>query len=230
MSVSGVGSSTSLLVQSLVNMRSQLDDLQTQLGTGLKSQTYAGLGTGSGLSVALNAQLSALSSYDDSIRNARVYRATLASGRRIDERWNLWAEYSYERSSADAQPELVPGLSGDAYSQNSHNLGLNLEYSLNERTFLSLGILGRHGDVVSTTAPSAGIFYASRALAEDPAFGPEDYAYKLTGTTYGVRLGIDYSLTAHSLLGCGFERLVTHANGGNSYTKSIPQITWDYRF
>jgi hypothetical protein len=172
----------------------------------------------------------ARSSYDDSYRNAWVYRATLASGRRIDERWNLWAEYSYERRSADAHPELVPGLSGDAYSQNDHNLGLNLEYSLNERTFLALGILGRHGDVVSTTAPSAGIYYASRALAEDPAFGPEDYAYKLTGTTYGVRLGIDYSLTAHSLLGCGFERLVTHAYGGNSYTKSIPQITWDYRF
>lgn len=67
MSITGVGSSTSLLVQSLVNMRSQVDELQTQLGTGLKSQTYAGLGTGSGLSVALNSQLSALSSYDDSI-------------------------------------------------------------------------------------------------------------------------------------------------------------------
>ena len=69
MSITGVGSTASLLAQSLVNMRSQLDDLQTQLGTGLKSQTYAGLGTGSGLSVALNAQLSALSSYDESITN-----------------------------------------------------------------------------------------------------------------------------------------------------------------
>jgi hypothetical protein len=74
-------------------------------------------------------------------------------------------------------------------------------------------------------------FYgAARALAEDPAFGAEDYAYKLTGTTYGFRLGINYSPTAHSLLGLGFERLDTHADGGNRYTKSIPEITWVYRF
>ena len=170
------------------------------------------------------------SSYDYSYRNAWDYRATLASGRRVDERWNLWVEYAFERRAASPRVDVVPGLSGDAFSQDSHNLAANAEYSLNERTFLALGLLGRHGDVVSTTEASAKIFYASRALAEDPAFGPEAYAYKLTGTTYGFRLGINYSPTPHSLLGCGFERLDTHANGGNSYTKSIPQITWDYRF
>jgi hypothetical protein len=169
-------------------------------------------------------------SYDDSYRNAWDYRATLASGRRIDERWNLWAEYAFERRSARAGAEEVPGLSGDAYSQDSHNVAANVEYSLNENTFLALGLLGRHGDVVATTGPSARIFEASRALAEDPAFGPDAYAYRLTGTTYGFRLGISYTPTAHSLLGCGFERLDTHADGGNRYTKSIPEITWVYRF
>jgi hypothetical protein len=24
--------------------------------------------------------------------------------------------------------------------------------------------------------------------------------------------------------------LDTHADGGNNYTKSVPEITWDYRF
>jgi hypothetical protein len=170
------------------------------------------------------------SSYDDSYRNAWDYRAALASGRRVDERWNLWAEYAFERRAASPRPEEAPGVSGDAYSQDSHNVAVNLEYSLNENTFLALGLLGRHGDVVSTTRGSAQIYEASRALAEDPAFGPEAYAYKLTGTTYGFRLGISYSPTPHSLLGCGFERLETHADGGNHYTKSIPEITWDYRF
>jgi hypothetical protein len=170
------------------------------------------------------------SSYDDAYRNAWDYRAALASGRRVDERWNLWAEYAFERRAAGTQPEEVPGISGDAYSQDSHNVAVNLEYSLNENTFLALGLLGRHGDVVSTTRGSTQIYEASRALAEDPAFGPEAYAYKLTGTTYGIRLGISYAPTPHSLLGCGFERLETHADGDNRYTKSIPEITWDYRF
>ena len=127
-------------------------------------------------------------------------------------------------------PEVVPGLSGDAYSQISHSLAAYVEYSLSERAFLSLGLSGRHGDVVSTSAPNAMIYYASRALAEDPAFGPEAYAYKLPGTTWGARLGVSYSTTAHSLLGAAFERFDTHADGGNDYTKTIVEITWDYRF
>ena len=170
------------------------------------------------------------SSYDDSYRNAWHYRATLASGRRVDERWNLWAEYAFDRRAASPRGEEVPGLSGDAFSQDSHNLAANVEYSLNDRTSLALGLLARHGDVVSTTGGSAKIYYASRALADDPAFGADAYAYKLTGTTYGYRVGIDYAPTPHSLLGCGFERLDTHADGGNRYTKSVPEITWNYRF
>ena len=170
------------------------------------------------------------SSYDYSYRNAWNYRATLASGRRIDERWNLWAEYAFDRRVASPRTEEVPGLSGDAFSQDSHNVAVNVEYSLNESTFLALGLLGRRGDVVSTAGDSEKITYAPRALAEDPAFGPEAYAYKLTGTTYGFRVGVNYAPTPHSLLGLGFERLNTHADGGNSYTKSVPEITWDYRF
>jgi hypothetical protein len=170
------------------------------------------------------------SSYDDSYRNAWVYRATIASGRRIDERWNLWADYAYERRAARAQAQEVPGLSGDAYSQDSHNVAVNLEYSLRERVFLGLSLLGRRGDVVSTTAPSGRIFFASRALAEDPAFGADEYAYRLFGTTYGLRAQIHYSPTSHSLLGLGFTRLDTHAEGGNNYTKSMPEITWNYVF
>jgi len=172
----------------------------------------------------------ARSDYQDSYRNAWIYRATLASGQRFDERWNLWMEYAFERRAARAQAEEVPGLSGDAFSQSSHNVAVDVEYSLGERTFFALGLLGRHGDVESTTARSAKIYHASLALAEDPAFGPEAYAYRLTGTTFGFRVGINYSPTPHSLLGCGFERLETHGDGGNSYTKSVPEITWDYRF
>jgi hypothetical protein len=170
------------------------------------------------------------SSYDDSYRNAWIYRAMAASGRRIDERWNLWVDYAFERRAANTQPEEVPGLSGDAYSEDSHNLAVNVEYSLNGNAFLAFGLLARHGDVVSTTGPSANIFYASRALAADPAFGPDAYAYKLTGTTYGFRAGINYAPTAHHLLGVGFERDDTHADGGNDYTKSVAEITWNYVF
>jgi hypothetical protein len=169
-------------------------------------------------------------SYDDSYRNAWIYRATLASGRRVDERWNFSADYVFERRAASPQRAQVPGISGDAYSGASHNIGVHIEYASSENIFLALGLLARRGDVVSTTRRSAKIFFASRALAEDPAFAEQAYAYKLTGTTYGFRLGFNYSVTPHSLIGCGFERLDTRADGGNNYTKSVPEITWDYAF
>jgi long-subunit fatty acid transport protein len=170
------------------------------------------------------------SDYRDSYRNAWVYRATLAAGRRIDERWNFWADYSYERRAARTHEELVPGLSGDAFSENSHNAGINAEYSLSESISLAMRVLGRHGDVVSTTPPGAAIYFASRALAEDPAFGDEYYAYRLIGTSYGVRVGVNWSPTAHNLIGAGFERSDTRADGGNNYTKSVVEITWNYGF
>jgi hypothetical protein len=168
--------------------------------------------------------------YHDGYRNAWIYRATAASGRRIDARWNLWADYAYERRAANSQEELAPGLSGDAFSQDSHTLAVNVEYALSESFILTLRVSGRHGDVVSTTEPNAKVYYSAKALAEDPAFGDEDYAYRLVGTTYGYRAGISYSPAAHTLLGLGFSHFETHAGGDNRYMKSIPEIIWDYRF
>ena len=69
MSVSAVGSQSALAIQQLVSMRAQFDDLQRQLSTGQKSDTYAGLGLNRGVTVSLNAQLSAITGYDDSINN-----------------------------------------------------------------------------------------------------------------------------------------------------------------
>ncbi len=66
MSVSGVGTNTALMIQSLVDLRGQLDDLQRQLSTGMKSDTYAGLGSQRGLVVGLSSQLAAIDNFQDS--------------------------------------------------------------------------------------------------------------------------------------------------------------------
>ena len=72
MSVTGVGGRSSLIVQSLSDMRAQLDEMQRQLGTGQKSTTYAGLGSSRGLTVGLRSQLSAMTGYSDTITNVGV--------------------------------------------------------------------------------------------------------------------------------------------------------------
>jgi flagellar hook-associated protein 3 FlgL len=86
MSVAGIGSKTSLIVQSLVDLRSRLDDLQRQMGTGQKSDTYAGVGVDRGLAVGLRSQMVALDGYDDAITNVnvRLNLAQTALGRVAD--------------------------------------------------------------------------------------------------------------------------------------------------
>jgi flagellar hook-associated protein 3 FlgL len=70
MSISGIGASVTPLLQSISNIDNQLQDLQRQLSTGEKSDTFSGLGSQSGLTVGLNAQLSAINSFDDTISQA----------------------------------------------------------------------------------------------------------------------------------------------------------------
>src|ERR1700720_228926 len=67
MTVLGVSGTAQLMTQSLVDLRAQLDDLQRQLSTGQKSQTFAGLGFQRGLTVGLQSQLAATSGFDDTI-------------------------------------------------------------------------------------------------------------------------------------------------------------------
>jgi flagellin-like hook-associated protein FlgL len=70
MTISSVSANIAPLIQSALDINKKLDDLQTQLGSGQKSTTYAGLGSQSGIAVALSAQLAALSSFDDTMTNA----------------------------------------------------------------------------------------------------------------------------------------------------------------
>jgi flagellin-like hook-associated protein FlgL len=77
MTVSGVGTTATFVAQSLVSLRSQLDDLQRQLSTGQKVTTYAGVSSQAQLIVGLNAQLDAVNSFQDS-NNAVNARLSLA--------------------------------------------------------------------------------------------------------------------------------------------------------
>jgi hypothetical protein len=43
MSISAVAANISPVIQSVLEMRKKLDDLQRQLGTGMKADTYSGL-------------------------------------------------------------------------------------------------------------------------------------------------------------------------------------------
>jgi len=72
MSVSGIGGPLAPLLQSLQQQQTQLNNLQTQLGTGDVATTYAGLGPDRGLVVSLQNQLTLNNGYADAITNVGV--------------------------------------------------------------------------------------------------------------------------------------------------------------
>jgi flagellar hook-associated protein 3 FlgL len=67
MAISGIGGNVSPLLQSVLTIETQLQDLQRQLGTGQKADTFSGLGSQGSVAVGLSAQLDATASYDDTI-------------------------------------------------------------------------------------------------------------------------------------------------------------------
>jgi flagellar hook-associated protein 3 FlgL len=67
MSISGVGPGNPPAVQSMLNLQNQLDQLSQELGTNQKSTTYSGLGSQSGVTVELDAQLAAINGYSNAI-------------------------------------------------------------------------------------------------------------------------------------------------------------------
>lgn len=174
--------------------------------------------------------------YANNIRNGWRNQLVFRGGKRVFERWNVRAEYMFERRTANTLPPDQPGISGDVFTQNSRALTLNTEYILNDSTFLTFGALSRHGDVVASTQESTNIYvtnpivYASKAIAMDPVFGPNFYAYKLNGTTRGLNLDINFAVTSSSLLRASVSRQMTHTEGDNNYAKSVQMVSWNYNF
>ncbi len=168
--------------------------------------------------------------FADGYRDATIYRASLEIGKRFDERMSMWANYGYERRRATPPEAEFYGTSADVFSQSGRSLKAGMQYSLSGPLSLSLGSLWRRGDVISTTTANSPGYVNYKAWVPDPTFGTGAYAYRLDATTYGARLGAEYSLGAHNLIGCGFQRLETHAQGGINYSDSMPILTWNYRF
>ncbi|MEM8812291.1 MAG: flagellar biosynthesis protein FlgL [Pseudomonadota bacterium] len=72
MAIDGISGTNAFLIQSLVDSRKQLDDLQKQLGTGRKSETYQGLGRDVGTDVAFRHQISILDGYQRTIDRVSI--------------------------------------------------------------------------------------------------------------------------------------------------------------
>ena len=72
MSISSINYASSVLGQSVRNINNQLTDLSTSLSTGVKSQTYAGMGINEGFAIAARSQLANISAFSDTMINVNT--------------------------------------------------------------------------------------------------------------------------------------------------------------
>jgi hypothetical protein len=69
MAINSIGYGTSILNQSVLNIKNQLTLLQSQITTGLKSTSYAGMGANEGFAIAARSQLANISAFTDTMSN-----------------------------------------------------------------------------------------------------------------------------------------------------------------
>jgi flagellin-like hook-associated protein FlgL len=72
MSISSINYGASVLGQSVQNLNNQLTDLSTQLSTGVKSTTYAGMGVNEGFAIAARAQLANITAFGTTMTNVNT--------------------------------------------------------------------------------------------------------------------------------------------------------------
>jgi hypothetical protein len=168
--------------------------------------------------------------YDYDLRDGWRYRLGAGVGKRLGERVEVRAEYTYERRRADETRAIVATLPGDVFDLTSHTGSVRADVLLTEALTLSAGYALREGDVVSTTHRNPAVFAASTALANDRAFGRDFFAYRIDATTHTVSAGLSYALTRTASLNVGYDRSLGEASRGLEYLNHIVRVGLLYRY
>lgn len=168
--------------------------------------------------------------YDIDVRDGWRYRVGAGAGKRLDERWDLRAEYAFEERLADHEKAVSPRLPGDVFDLTSHTVSVRAEFLSSETISLSAGYAWRAGDVVSTTRRNPTIFAASSALARDRAFGSNTFAYKIDATTHIPSFGLSVVLGPRWSLNLGYERQIGQTRRGIDYHNDVVRAGFLYSY
>lgn len=167
----------------------------------------------------------------EDIRDAYRYSASATLGKRFTPQLEASAGYAYDRRvQREAAEEEVPGFGTKPFSIQGRSWFARASYALGERAALIAAASLRRGDVVSSTRRNFGIFTASNAIADDPALGPDFYAYRLSGArTASLTGGVSWALDGRSALEGTLTKDDTTVGGGLDYRAVIFALTYVYR-
>jgi hypothetical protein len=171
----------------------------------------------------------------DRHRDAWQYRFGAGLSKRLASRWQLLLNYQYENQRAKHFTDIpfavaTVGARGNAFDIKAHNFSIFVVYDISQRLAAHVDYTRREGDVVSSTHINYPVFFVSKAIAYDPAFGPDIVAYTVDAGTNILSAGLSLALNKHSSINADYEYRISHADGDLSYQNNIFQLTYLYSY
>lgn len=169
--------------------------------------------------------------FRDGARDGWLYAGEVGIAKRLSDRAGLQMAWQVDQRRSDTvSARLVPEIAADVFNLTSRSVRFSGDYSLSADYVLSGAYSLRDGDVVSTTLRNLPIFLASRAIAMDPVFGPDQVAYTMKALTRGLSLGVSRLIGAQASLTLGYEHLDSRAGGGISYRSNSIHAIYLYQY
>ena len=164
------------------------------------------------------------------IRDSDRVDAHIEVGRRLSENFDASFGVAIDRRFARNDLPVVPGISGKVFDLRGQSVFARAAYDLTDRLQVSARVSSRRGDVVSTTRQNLEIFLASDAIAADPTFGSDFYAYRLRGTTTTANATLSWALSDHSSLNLSYAVARTAAYDDLDYLSRLGTILLAFRY
>jgi hypothetical protein len=168
--------------------------------------------------------------FSDALRDSDRLSIRAALGKRFAEAFEASLGFAYDRRYGKTDAPVVPGISGRVFAVQGQTVFVRASCDATERLQILGELSVRRGDVVATTRPNLAIFTASQAIAADPMFGDDFFAYRLRGTTDTASIALSWALTNRSSLNIGYVDARTRATQGLAYRDAITNLTLAFRY
>jgi hypothetical protein len=170
--------------------------------------------------------------YRDAIRDSDRFEARAELGQRFSEAFDASVGAVYDRRYARNDRPVVPGISGRVFNVRGKSAYVRAGCALTEQLQAGAQFAVRRGDVVSTTRRHQDIFLESEAIAADPAFGDDFFAYRLRGTstTQTAAVTLSWSFSDHSSLNFRYADERTSAYEDLDYRGRVAALTFAFSY
>ena len=168
--------------------------------------------------------------YQQNLRSGARWDARAELGQRFSERLDAAIGGGLDRRYAQHDEPVVRGISGKVFDLRGHSAYVRAGYAATEALLLGARFEVRRGDVVSSTRRNLEIFEASSAIARDPAFGEDFFAYRLRGTTGTATVSASWALDARSSLNLVYAAERTRAYDELDYHSYRIDFAYAYRY